>query len=337
MTSITTSRKPKVLSFGPINYADGGEGYMKDFEKQWDIDILKPTTRIDTIANLKTRVSHSGPYDALMIHDLDLIIDEEMLTPLLPGLKVVVSASAGYNEFDVNFMTANGIWFCNARHAVSEATADMAVFLILAVVRDTTRGEKQVRDGRWRGQITPTLDPNGLTLGIIGMGGIGKHIAKKISCFEMKVHYYNRTRLSPEDEHRYGAKYCSSMGELLSISDVVSVNCPLNASTRGLIGKAEFARMRDGSFIVNTARGAIVDDESLIEAVKSGKIARAGLDVFTDEPKVNPYFVECDRFTLQPHLGGMTVGTFKKAERECCENLKAWSQSGKPLMSINKA
>jgi lactate dehydrogenase-like 2-hydroxyacid dehydrogenase len=109
-----------------------------------------------------------------MIHDLDLEIDEEMLTPLLPDLKVVVSASAGYNEFDVSFMTANGIWFCNARYAVSEATADMAVFLILAVVRDTTRGEKQVRDGRWRGEITPTLDPNGLNLGIIGMGGIGK-------------------------------------------------------------------------------------------------------------------------------------------------------------------
>jgi lactate dehydrogenase-like 2-hydroxyacid dehydrogenase len=102
----------------------------------------------------------------------------------------------------------------------------------------------------------------------------------------MKVHYYNRNRLSPEDEHWYGAKYCSSIEELLSISDVVSVNCPLNTSTRGLIGKAEFARMKDGSFIVNTARGAIVDDEALIEAVKSGKIARAGLDVFTDEPKV---------------------------------------------------
>jgi lactate dehydrogenase-like 2-hydroxyacid dehydrogenase len=136
--------------------------------------ILKPTTRTDTLANVKTKVSISGPYDALMIHDLDLIIDEEMLAPLLPNLKVVVSASAGYNEFDVDFMTANGIWFCNARHAVSEATADMAVFLILAVVRDTTRGEKQVRDGRWRGEIAPTLDPNGLTLGIIGMGGIGK-------------------------------------------------------------------------------------------------------------------------------------------------------------------
>lgn len=337
MTSITAGRKPKVLSFGPINYADGGEGYMKDFENQWDIDILKPTTRTDTIAKLKTKVALSGPYDALMIHDLDLIIDEEMLAPLLPSLKIVVSASAGYNEFDVDFMTANGVWFCNARHAVSEATADMAVFLILAVVRDTTRGEKQVRDGRWRGQITPTLDPNGLTLGIIGMGGIGKHIAKKISSFEMKVHYYNRNRLSPEDEHWYGAKYCSSIEELLSISDVVSVNCPLNTSTCGLIGKAEFALMRDGSFIVNTARGAIVDDEALIEAVKSGKIARAGLDVFTDEPKVNPYFVECDRFTLQPHLGGMTVGTFKKAERECCENLKVWFQSGRPLMSINKA
>jgi lactate dehydrogenase-like 2-hydroxyacid dehydrogenase len=148
--------------------------YIKTYNEPITTQILKPTTRTDTIAHLKTKVSLSGPYDALMVHDLDLIIDEEMLTPLLPGLKIVVSASAGYNEFDVDFMTANGIWFCNARHAVSEATADMAVFLILAVVRDTTRGEKQVRDGRWRGQITPTLDPNGLTLGIIGMGGIGK-------------------------------------------------------------------------------------------------------------------------------------------------------------------
>jgi lactate dehydrogenase-like 2-hydroxyacid dehydrogenase len=119
----------------------------------------------------------------------------------------------------------------------------------------------------------------------------------------MKVHYYNRNRLSPEDEHWYGAKYCSSMQELLSISDVVSVNCPLNTSTRGLIGKAEFARMRDGSFIVNTARGAIVDDEALIEAVKSGKIARAGLDVFTDEPKVKYAILICtDDRTLSIHL-----------------------------------
>src|ERR1017187_4130942 len=109
----------------------------------------------------------------------------------------------------------------------------------------------------------------------------------------MKVHYYNRNRLSPEDEDMHGAEYCSSLEELLSISDVVSVNCPLNASTRGLIGKAEFALMRDGSFRVNAARGAIGDDEALIEAVKSGKIARAGLDVFVDEPKVKYLILIC--------------------------------------------
>jgi lactate dehydrogenase-like 2-hydroxyacid dehydrogenase len=166
---------------------------IKTWMNQIMIQILKPTTRTDTIANLKTRVSLSGPYDALMIHDLDLIVDEEILTPLLPDLKVVVSASAGYNEFDVDFMTANGVWFCNARHAVSEATADMAVFLILAVVRDTTRGEKQVRDGRWRGEITPTLDPNGLTLGIIGMGGIGKVGTFRLQWLTSLPHSRSRT------------------------------------------------------------------------------------------------------------------------------------------------
>jgi lactate dehydrogenase-like 2-hydroxyacid dehydrogenase len=123
---------------------------------------------------------------------------------------------------------------------------------------------------------------------------ISQYIAKKISVFQMNVYYYNRNRLSPEDEDLYGTKYCSSMEELLSISDVVSVNCPLNASTRGLIGKEEFAHMRDGSFLVNTARGAIVDDEALIEAVESGKIARAGLDVFAEEPKVKYLIRICE-------------------------------------------
>lgn len=109
-----------------------------------------------------------------MVHDLDMEIDGELLTLLLPDLKIVVSASAGYNEFDVDFMTDNGILFCNAIHAVSEATADLAVFLILAVIRDTTRAEARMRSGKWRGNLPPTLDPNGLNLGIFGMGGIGK-------------------------------------------------------------------------------------------------------------------------------------------------------------------
>jgi lactate dehydrogenase-like 2-hydroxyacid dehydrogenase len=110
----------------------------------------------------------------------------------------------------------------------------------------------------------------------------------------MKVRYYNRNRLSPEDEDMYGVKYCSSLKELLSVSDVISVNCPLNANTRGLIGNAEFAYMKDGSFLVNTARGPIVEEEALIEAVKSGKIARAGLDVCANEPNIKYVFFTCE-------------------------------------------
>ncbi|KAG4417082.1 hypothetical protein IFR04_009788 [Cadophora malorum] len=328
-------RKPKLLSLGPINYADGGEGYMTEFNNIWDVDVLRIKPRVQFLAELKEKISNNGPYDGLMVHDLDMEIDGELLTLLLPDLKIVVSASAGYNEFDVDFMTDNGILFCNAIHAVSEATADLAVFLILAVIRDTTRAEARMRSGKWRGNLPPTLDPNGLNLGIFGMGGIGKHIARKISMFQMNTYYYNRNRLSPEDEIKFNATYCSSLKELLSISDVLTINCPLNADTRGLIGKEEIACMKDGSFLVNTARGPIVDEEALIEAVRSGKITRAGLDVFANEPNVNSFFLECDSFTIIPHNGGMTVGTFKKAERECCENLKAWYQQGRPVKSVN--
>jgi lactate dehydrogenase-like 2-hydroxyacid dehydrogenase len=139
--------------------------------------VLEPTDRKQTVADLTAKVKSSGPYQALLVR-MGIgpyePFDEELLKCLVPDCKILVSCSAGYNEFDVPWMTHNGMWFCNTRNAVSEGTADMAMFLILAVLRDTTRGEKQAREGRWRGALSPTRDPTGLTLGILGMGGIGK-------------------------------------------------------------------------------------------------------------------------------------------------------------------
>jgi lactate dehydrogenase-like 2-hydroxyacid dehydrogenase len=163
-----------------------------------------------------------------------------------------------------------------------------------------------------------------------------QHLARKAAAFNMKVQYYSRTRLSSADETFYNATYCSTLENLLQTSDVVSVNCPLNAATTNLISHKEFAQMKDGVFIVNTARGPIVDEEALIAALESGKVARAGLDVFEAEPKINTYFVESDRCTIQPHLGGLTNRARKDAEMECFENIKALFKTGRPVAPVNE-
>ncbi|KAK4966513.1 hypothetical protein LTR42_011678 [Elasticomyces elasticus] len=239
----------------------------------------------------------TGPYEPF---------DEEMLKPLLPQCKLVVSASAGYDDYDVEWMTKHNIVFCNSRNAVNESTADLTIFLTLGILRDYSRLQISMREGRWRGGLAPVRDPAGLTLGIVGMGAIGKHVARKAAAFNLKVAYYQRNRLSAEVEAQLNAEYCGSLEELLSTADIITLNCPLNSNTRGLIGKAELASMKDGVFIVNTSRGAIIDEDALIAALESGKVARAGMDVFVGEPKPKYEFAVSE-------TGGMALLTARLA------------------------
>lgn len=146
----------------------------------------------------------------------------------------------------------------------------------------------------------------------------------------MKIKYYNRRQLSAEDEATYNATYCNSLHELLGTADVVSLNCPLNSETTNLIGDAEFAAMKHGVYLVNTSRGAVVDEQALIRALESGKVARAGLDVFTNEPNPDPYLLQSTKTVVQPHLGGLTDNAYQKAERECFDNIRALFTRGKP-------
>jgi lactate dehydrogenase-like 2-hydroxyacid dehydrogenase len=152
----------------------------------------------------------------------------------------------------------------------------------------------------------------------------------------MHVQYYNRRRLPPEDEVIYNVTHCKTLEDLLRTSDVISVSCPLDATTKGLLSYKEFAQMKDGVFIVNTARGAIIEEEALISALESGKVARAGLDVFQDEPKINEYFVKSDRCIIQPHLGGLTQKARRDAERECLENIKSLFDTDRPVAPVNE-
>lgn len=300
--------------------------------------VLHAKDRAEVKERLTDKVAKDGPFHALVIKMGTIPyepFDEDLLGDIGPGCEITVSASAGYNEFDIDFFTRRGMWFCNAIHGVSEATADMALFLILAVVRNTTVAERQAREGKWKAGLTPSGDPNGKTLGIVGLGGIGKYLAKKAVLFNMKILYHNRRRLDESEEKDLQAEYCPDLHNLLSRTDIISINTPLNANTTNLISHAEFAAMKDGSYLVNTARGAIVDEEALIEALESGKVARAGLDVFKNEPSINPYFTNSDKVVLQPHMGGLTEASFAKSQQECLENLRAYFEKGVPNSPVN--
>ncbi len=261
--------------------------------------------------------------------------DEDLLSSIVPGCRIIASASAGFNEFDIDWMTEAGIWFCNTIDAVSEATADMTLFLILATIRNTTNAERQARNGEWKTGLTPSQSPDGKTLGIVGLGSIGKYVATKAKVFNMHIRYYNRHRLPADEEAKYAATHCASLHELLSSSELVSLHTPLNAATTGMMSKSEFEAMRDGSFLINTARGAIVDEQAMIEALENGKLTRAGLDVFPDEPEISDYLKNSDKVVLQPHMGGLTESTFAKSEKECLENIRALFEKSMPNSPVN--
>ncbi|RSM11691.1 hypothetical protein CEP52_002943 [Fusarium oligoseptatum] len=320
MSPSRLSQKPRVVCLGTPKHA--GADYLESFGKDFDFEVLEATSRAETQLKLPELISKGGPIDAFIIRmgtPPYEPFDKDLLEALVPDCRIITSASAGYNEFDVEWMSKSNVIFCNSVDAVAEATADMAMFLTLAVLRNTSNAERIAKSGKWRGEpgvLIPARDPTNLTLGIVGMGSIGKYLAKKAAVFNMKIRYYNRRQLPKDVEKEYNATYCDSLHELLSHTN-------------------ELAAMKDGAFLINTARGAVVDEAALKVALKSGKVARAGLDVLVNEPNVDPWFFEQDNVIVQPHLGGLTDVAFQKAERECFENIRAYFETGKANSPVN--
>jgi len=231
-----------------------------------------------------------------------------------PRLRVVANYAVGYDNVDVAAATARGVAVANTPDVLVEATADFTFALLLAAARRLGEGERLVRAGQWRGW-TPELllgaDVGGRTLGIIGMGRIGRAVARRAHGFGMRVLY---TRGDAGD---VGAATSVGLEELLATSDAVSLHCPLTPETRGLIDARALAAMKPGAILVNTARGAIVDDGALADALERGHLGGAGLDVFTDEPRVDPRLLAAPRAVLAPHLGSATT-TARTRMAELC-------------------
>jgi lactate dehydrogenase-like 2-hydroxyacid dehydrogenase len=249
-------------------------------------------------------------------------IDEALLNAA-PRLQIVATAAVGYDNIDIAAASRRGIWVSNTPDVVTEATADLALLLLLAILRRAGEGFELVKHGDWRTPNPDALwgdDPRDLTLGILGMGRIGKALARRVRALGMPVIYHNRTRLAPEVEATVEATWVSR-DDLIHQADVISIHVPLSPSTRGMIGRAEFVAMRPGAILVNTARGAIVDEHALIEALTSGRLGGVGLDVFADEPRVPLALRRHPRAFLLPHVGTATAGTRRAMFKLAIDNV----------------
>lgn len=256
--------------------------------------------------------------------------DKELVSSLPASLKYITHNGAGYDNIDVAACTARNIGVSSTPLAVNDSTADTALFLMLGALRRITIPFQSLRKGEWRGKnFNLGHDPKDKILGVLGMGGIGQAVAQRARAFGMKIQYHNRNRL-PESEEQ-GAEYVS-FEELMKTSDVLTLNLALNPSTRHIISKPQFDLMKDGVVIVNTARGPIIDEAALVDALDSGKVFSAGLDVFEEEPKIHPGLMENENVVLLPHVGTSTWETQKGMELLVLENLMS-AVEGKGLVT----
>ena len=255
-----------------------------------------------------------------------------------PRLKAVCNVAVGYNNIDLAACSARGIVVTNTPEVLDDTTADTAWALLMAAARRITEAERWLRAGNWiQGWKYDRLlgqDVHHATLGIIGMGRIGQAIARRAKGFSMRILYHNRRRAPKTVEKGLGAKY-ASMEKLLRESDFVSLNMPYSPEVHHLIGASQFALMKPTAVIVNAARGGIIDDAALVQALKEKRIGAAGLDVFEGEPKFNPGFLELDNVALIPHIGSATRATRMEMNLLAVKNLTSVLSGRRPPNLLN--
>ncbi len=255
------------------------------------------------------------------------------------NLKIVANISVGYNNFDVPAMTSAGVMATNTPDVLTDTTADFGFALLMATARRITESEHWVRAGHWdKWSIVNNplgMDLHHSTIGIIGMGRIGQGIAKRALGFGMKVIYCNRNRLSEAHEKACGATYVSKE-ELLRTADHVVLVLPYSAESHHTIGAKEIALMKPSATLINIARGGIVDDVALAQALKEGKLFAAGLDVFEGEPNVHPDLLKLSNVVLAPHIASATEKTRRAMVDLAVENLRLALEGKRPPSLINQ-
>lgn len=279
------------------------------------------------------RTALSG-HDALLCTLADKV--DAALLDAAPGLRLVANFAVGYNNIDLAAARERGVVVTNTPDVLTDATADLAFGLLLAAARRFSEGEALVRGGQWGGWEPQQLlggDVAGSTLGLIGLGRIGQAVAQRARGFDMKVLYWNRTRLEPAREAEMGLTY-AERDTLLATSDHVSLHCAYTPDTHHLIDAGALARMKPTATLINTARGAIVDEAALVAALQGGQLAAAGLDVYEREPALHPGLRELPNVVLLPHLGSATTAVRTRMGQLCLDNILAVTNGQTPLTPV---
>jgi lactate dehydrogenase-like 2-hydroxyacid dehydrogenase len=293
--------------------------------------VTSPTERELPVAELARRVADCDAIIPMGAHPIP-----ETILAAAPRLRIVAVAAVGYNIVDVEAATRRGILVTNTPGVLTETTADMAWALMLGVARRVPESDRFIRGGKWTGVYWSQLvgtDVHGTTLGIIGLGRIGQAIARRGQGFGTRVLYHNRKR-DLEAERNLGVEY-RTKADLLREADFLVLSVPLSPETRHLIGAAELALMKPTAFLVNVARGPVVDETALVEALCAGRIAGAGLDVFEEEPKVHSGLLRLENLALTPHIGSASRATRLKMATRAAENCLAALEGRRPTNLVN--
>ncbi|KAH8658360.1 hypothetical protein BX600DRAFT_514854 [Xylariales sp. PMI_506] len=344
--------KPIVLHIGePIKY--NHEFYENEFTKRFQVVRSDEPDRESFIQALKDK--KYGDFSAIYRPHFQTGGEmgqwDDELIPLLPAsVRIFASAGAGFNWADVDALGQRGIWYANGAGASDEAVSDTALYMILSVFRNFTRSQLAARtcdpaqfQATHKLIATISKNPRDHILGIVGLGNISKKLARKAGvALGMKIHYYDVVRAPPAVEEELGATFHETLHGLLAVADCVSIHTPLNKHTQDLFDSKAFASMKDGARIVNTARGPVVNEAALVDALKSGKIAAAGLDVHYYEPQVSTELAAMENVTLTTHIGGGAIDTRVNFELNAMKNILAVVGEkgefiGMPLTPVNAA
>lgn len=305
---------------------------VKDLKKRYDVEIY--TGKIPMPKNLL--ISRIKDKDGLVCYPYD-VIDEEVIKAGRK-LKAISTFSVGYNHIDVKAAMRKGIIVGYTPEVLTRATADLTMALLLALFRRVPEGDQLIRNNKWNAIFGPYeflgTDLYGKTLGIFGMGRIGKAVATRASGFEMKVLYHNRKRLDAKEEKKLDVRYVS-LNELFAKSDVVSIHSPYTSQTHNIVNLKLLKKMKKTSFLINTARGKIVNEHDLVFALKNKMIAGAGLDVFESEPISNKHsLTKMKNVVITPHSGSATNETRAEMAKITVKNLVLALLGKRPMYQV---
>lgn len=294
----------------------------------FDVELNFTDTAFDA-AGLAAAMAHADVLVPTVTDDLDAAL----IGAAGSQLKLIANFGTGVDHIDLSAARARNIVVTNTPGVLTDDTADMVMALILSVPRRLAEGEKLVRNREWRGWAPTGMLGHRITgkrLGIVGMGRIGQAVATRARSFGLSVHYHNRQRLPAAVEAVHEATWWPTLAAMLARVDIVSLNCPHTPETHGMIDAAALGLMQPHCYLINTARGEIVDEAALADALLSGRLAGAGLDVFADEPRVDARLLGCANVVLTPHMGSATFEGRQAMGDKVIANIRAWTDGHRP-------